>query len=126
MAEKSTESAERGEPPPLGYSQVPFGSERASTWPVRLYVAALLWAFVTVYVIAPPPYSDERWPRLRTQLALLGCAAARLVWAQRKREQGRGWVFYVAVLFLAMPIWLLIAPPLSTIGRRVWGVPLIP
>lgn len=102
------------------------GAERASTWPVGLYTAALLWAFVTLHLTGPFQYRDELWPRLRTQLVLLGCAAARLVWARRRREQGRGWVFYVAALFLAMPLWHLIAPPLSAFGRRVWGGPLIP
>lgn len=99
-----------------------------SSWPVALYTCALIWAFVTMrmYTAMTTSYRAESIAELRTQLPLLACAAIRLAWARHRREQGRGWVFYVVLLFLAPLVWSIIAPALDRIGRMLWGGPLIP
>jgi hypothetical protein len=56
-----------------------------SSWPVGIYLIALLWAAVTMrfYTAATVAYGDENFAEFRTQIALLTCAALRLVWARR-------------------------------------------
>ena len=101
---------------------------RASTWPVGWYVCALVWAFVgmSLYAAMTTAYREKFLASLRTQLALLACAAVRLVWARCWREQGRGWEFYVALLVLAPVVWALVSPVLARLGRILWGGPVIP
>ena len=69
---------------------------------------------------------NERAVENRTEVALLACAAGRLVFARIRRERNNGWIFYVAILILALPLWLIIARPLERIGRSIWGGPLFP
>jgi len=112
-------------PLPLAYSpQRP----AESSWPVGFYVIALLWAFATMryYTAATTAYREESFAQLRTQLPLLACATTRLVWARCRREQGKGWVFYVALLLFAPVLWAVLSPPLARLGRMLWGGPLIP
>ena len=84
-----------------------------SNWPVRLYVGALLWAFLTLSVFTPALDGRENnAARMRAQVALLACAVLRLAWALHRKEKSRGWLFYVVLLFLAAPIWVLVEQPL--------------
>jgi hypothetical protein len=93
-----------------------------SSWPVRLYIVALVFAFLTLGVFTPAlDGRASNVARNRAQVALLACATLRLAWALHTREKGKGWVFYVVLLFLAAPIWLLIEEPLWSLGRAIWG-----
>jgi hypothetical protein len=115
---------EKDLPLPLAYSQQ---RPAKSSWPVGLYVFALLWAFVTMrfHSAATTAYRDENLAQLRTQIPLLACAALRLVWARRTRERGKGWVFYIVLLFFAPVLWAFLSPLLTRLGRMLWGGPLI-
>jgi hypothetical protein len=116
---------EERQPLLLDYSQQPLAK---SSWPVGLYVFALLWAFVTmrVYSAATTAYRNENLAQLRTQVPLLACAAIRLIWARCRREQGKGWTFYVVLLLLAPILWAVVSPVLAHLGLMLWGKPLIP
>ncbi len=108
------------------------GHTVVSNWPTWVYVLALIWALLTLswQSAAMNGYRDEIRAESRTQIPLLALATMRLVWARRRREQSKGWIFYVTILFLAVPIWGLVAPPLRDFGMRVamrwWGGPLFP
>jgi hypothetical protein len=117
---------EQPKPIALDYSREP--SQARSSWPLGLYTLALLWALVTMrfYTATTTSYREESNAELRAQLALLTCATLRLVWARRRGEDGRGWVFYVVLLLCAPILWAMIAHPLATLGRTFWGRPLIP
>src|SRR5690349_17613586 len=116
---------EERHPLPLAYSQQ---TGPKSSWPIGLYVFALLWAFVTMrfYTATTTAYGEENVAQLRAQLPLLACAAVRLAWARSRREQGKGWVFYVVLLLLAPVLWAVFSPALGRLGRTLWGGPLIP
>jgi hypothetical protein len=93
-----------------------------SNWPVRLYVGALIWAFLTLSILTPSLDGQENnAARMRAQVALLACAVLRLAWALHRNEKSRGWVFYVILLALAAPIWMLVEQPLWSLGRMLWG-----
>ena len=111
---------EEGQPLSLHYAQQ---TPVSSTWSVALYVFALLWALVTMryYTAATTVYRGENLAQLRTQIALLACATLRLVWARCRREQGKGWMFYVVLLFLAPILWAVVSPALARFGRSLWG-----
>ena len=113
-------------PPPLALDYSPDALPKSS-WPVGLYLFALIWAFVTMRIDTAftTAYRSEAIAELRTQLPLLACAAARLAWARWRREQGRGWVFYVVLLFAAPVLWAVLSPPLGQLGRMLWGGPII-
>lgn len=87
------DSIEDPKPIPLEYSERP---PPKSSWPVGLYAFALVWALVMMrgYTAATTAYRVESMAALRTQVALLACAALRLAWARHRREQGKRWVFY--------------------------------
>jgi uncharacterized membrane protein HdeD (DUF308 family) len=92
------------------------------SWPTRLYVGALVWAFVTLSVLTPSLDGPEsNAARMRAQVALLACAMLRLAWALHRKEKSRGWVLYSVLLFLAAPLWLLVEQPLWSLGRALWG-----
>jgi hypothetical protein len=116
---------EERQPIPLTYSRQ---SLPKSSWPVGLYVFALLWAFVTmrIYSAVTTSYREENMAQLRTQVPLLVCAAIRLIWARCRRETGNGWMFYIVLLFLAPILWAALSPVLARLGRMLWGEPLIP
>ena len=102
-------------------------SSDKTSWPVRLYIGALVWAFFTLGIFTPALDGREaNKARLRAQVALLACALLRLAWAIHRKEKGRGWKFYLVLLFLAAPIWLLIEQPLWSLGRVIWGKGLNP
>jgi hypothetical protein len=114
---------------PLEYATPATNGEASrSNWPVGIYVAALLWAAMSMlyYTAITTAYADEAGAHSRTQFALLACAGARLVWARHRAERNRGWVFYVAILFFAPAIWAIVANPIATVSRRVLGGPLLP
>jgi hypothetical protein len=83
----------------------------AGGWPVGLYVGALVWAFVTLHLTYELPKGPAAVARNNfrfwMQVALLACAAIRLVWARHRKEKGRGWMFYVVLLGSAAPLWFL-------------------
>src|SRR5687768_12443655 len=110
---------------PLDYSSQ---GGPASNWPTGWYVAALVWAFVTLNLAgaATAVYREERMAEFRTQVALLFCAAARLAWARYRSERSRGWIVYVSMLVLAVPVWYLIAHPIARFAKQLMGGPLIP
>jgi hypothetical protein len=93
-----------------------------SNWPIRLYIGALVWAFITLSIFTPSldGYETNR-ARMRGQIALLACALLRLAWSLHRKEKSRGWVFYVTLLFLAAPLWLVLEQPLWSLGRTLWG-----
>jgi len=114
---------------PLEYATQPEGKAvLESRWPVGIYVVALIWSAVTMrfYTAATVVYGDENFAQFRTQVALLICAVLRIVWARRRREQGRGWIFYVVILFLSPVIWAIASAPIAKLGHIVWGRPLMP
>ena len=118
-------SVEERPPIKLEYSEQP---PPGSTWPVGLYTWALVWAMGSMrwYTAATVPYRDESNAEFRTQVVLLGCAAFRLAWARYRGEQGGGWVFYVALLLASPVLWAVGSPYLASLGRTLWGRPLIP
>lgn len=95
---------DKGPPLQLGYS----AHAAKSSWPVRAYLVAVFWAFITMYgyVAGSIPYKYEQIAHWRIQFALLSCAGVRLAWARFRREQGRGWIFYVVLLALAPFLWV--------------------
>ena len=98
-----------------------------SGWPVGIYIGALVWAFLTLSVFTPALDGRENnAARGRGQVTLLACALLRLAWALHRREKNRGWIFYVILLFLAAPIWILVEEPLWAVGRALWGRGLSP
>jgi hypothetical protein len=109
----------------LDYSSRP---RPTSNWPVGWYIAALIWAFVTLHLVGhmQETYRADSMARLRTQVPLLCLAAARLVWARFRGERSKGWIFYLTILVLAVPIWELIARPIASFARSQFGGPLIP
>lgn len=113
------------EPVPLDYSHL---TPANSNWPLRLYALALIWAVVSLrwYTAVTTSYREDSLAELRAQLPLILGAALRLAWARYRREQSKGWIFYVALLLLAPVIWALISAPLASLGRSLWGGPLIP
>ena len=86
-------------------------SEKGS-WPVAPYVAAVVWAFLTLRVLTnelpkgPRAMTRNKF-RLAIQVALLSCASIRLAWAVLRKEKGKGWVFYLVLLLLAAPLWVM-------------------
>ena len=113
------------EPIPLEYRTEPMPK---SSWPVAIYISALVWALLSLRLntALSSVYNEGSGAALRTQMALLLGAAGRLGWARTRREQGRGWIFYVALLAVAPLLWPLIAPPLDRLGVKIWGGPWIP
>ena len=107
---------------PLGHAAEP----DRSSWPAKLYIAALIWAFATLVLMPQLDGAENNAARLRAEMALLGCATLRLAWALHKKEKNKGWIFYITLLFLAVPIWTAIEPPLWKLGRMVWGKGLSP
>src|SRR5687768_16547308 len=79
---------------------------------MALSVAALVWAWFTLAFVtgefekSPGAVARNNF-RISVQLALLACTAVRLAWAAYRGEKGKGWAFYLALLFLAAPLWLL-------------------
>jgi hypothetical protein len=92
----------------LEYSTTP----ETGDWPVAPFIGTLVWAFVTLrlltYELPKGPKAVARNNfRLGMQVALLCCAGIRLAWAVRRKEKGKGWAFYVVLLVLAAPLWIL-------------------
>ena len=107
-------------PAQLDYSPV---TAPKSGWPVGLYTIALIWAVLAMhgYTAATTAYRDESRAAFRTQIALVACATVRLVWARVRREQGRGWLFYIVLLFSAPILWAVFSPWLARLGYSLWG-----
>lgn len=112
------------QPIPLDYTAHP---PAPSSWPIGFYVLALVWALLSMraYTAMTTSYRDEFLAQLRTQIALLVCATLRLAWARHRREQGRGWILYLLLLFASPVLWAILSPHLASLGRLFWGGPLI-
>lgn len=79
--------------------------ETETNWPVRLYLGALVFAFVSMLIFTTA--LDTIQPaRGGAQLAICGVLCFRLVCAVRWRERSKVWIPYVVGMFLAVPIWL--------------------
>jgi hypothetical protein len=94
----------------------------AGGWPVGWYVAALVWAFVTLRFVSP--YIVKRPEDLilirfcwRVQIVFLTAAALRLVWATVRSEKSRSWILYIILLALAAPLWLPMESAGYALGR---------
>lgn len=89
-----------------------------TTWPVRLYIGALLFAFVTLQV-GTVSLAGEALNQGRSlcQLGICGVLGLRLAWAMHTREQSKTWILYVVGMFLAVPIWIAIEPLVFALGR---------
>jgi hypothetical protein len=94
--------------PVLDYSTAP--SSRGGL--VALSIGALIWAYFTLafgtgeFFRTPGALARNNF-RLGVQVPLLLFAAIRLGWAAYRREKGKGWAFYLTLLFLAAPLWKL-------------------
>ena len=112
------QESEGGEPETLDYGNAP----PKSNWPVGLYLGMVAWAFVTMSIFTASLDGPEKnAARGQGQVALLTCALLRLSWAMHRKEKSKGWIFYVALLFLAAPIWMLVEQPLWSLGHELWG-----
>ena len=90
-----------------------------TSWPIRLYLAAAAFAFLTLSVFTPTLSGAAiNEARLRTQAGIVLFFVLRLLWAVHRKEQGRGWRVYVASLLLSVPVWLLIEPWFFAMWRR--------
>ena len=82
-----------------------------TSWPIRLYLGALVFACLTLAVFTPTLSGPEiNAGRVRTQAGVCLVLVLRLLWAVHRGEQSRTWRVYVACMFLAVPIWLLVEP----------------
>lgn len=55
--------------------------------------------------------------RVSAQLAICGVLELRLAWAMHHREQSKAWILYVAGMFFAVPIWMLVEPFIKSLGK---------
>ena len=86
-------------------------------WPAKLYVAALLFAFISMGFFTPA--LDGRamnGARVAAQLAICGVLGLRLAWALLRREQSKTWIPYTVSMFFAAPIWLVVEPLVLSLG----------
>ena len=95
---------------------------RKTSWPIRLYLGALVFAFLTLSVFTPTLSGREiNLGRARAQAGICLVFALRLLWAVHRREQSKTWRVYVACMVLAVPIWLLAEPWLFALRRGGGG-----
>jgi hypothetical protein len=88
-----------------------------TNWPVKLYIATLLFAFVSLAIFTPTLSGRAiNEARFTAQLAICAVLGLRLVWALHRREQSKAWIPYIVAMFLAVPIWLTIEP----LVRSLW------
>ncbi len=101
--------------------QVPVESApapQATTWPIKPYLAALLFAWITLVLFTTA--LDGRWinaARLRTQAGICLILLLRLLWAVHRHERNRLWIVYLTGMALAAPLWILIEPWLFALAR---------
>jgi hypothetical protein len=89
-----------------------------TSWPIRLYLGALVFAFLTLAVFTPSLSGREvNVGRARAQAGICLILVLRLLWAVHRRERGNAWRVYVACMFLAVPIWLLVEPWVFALWR---------
>lgn len=89
-----------------------------TSWPIKLYLGALVFAFLTLAVLTPTLSGREiNAGRASTQAGICLIFVLRLLWAVHRKEQSKTWRIYVACMFLAVPIWLLVEPWLFALGR---------
>lgn len=88
------------------------------SWPVRLYLGALAFAFLSL-VFLTPALDGPRMnaARVSSQLAICGVMGLRLAWAMHRREQSKAWILYVAGMVFAVPIWMLVEPLIKSLGK---------
>ncbi len=94
--------------------------QQGSTWPVAWYLLAWTWAIVTLiplWTVRDGP----AWVRMRigSQLIILSVFAGRLLVAHARKERNRGWMPYVIVMILALPLWLLVEDPFFKLCRSL-------
>ena len=89
-----------------------------TSWPIRLYLGALVFAFLTLAVFTPTLTGREvNIGRGRTQAGICLILLLRLLWAVHRREHSKTWRVYVACMFLAVPLWLLVEPWVFALWR---------
>jgi TRAP-type mannitol/chloroaromatic compound transport system permease large subunit len=82
---------------------------------------ALVWGFVTLLIFTQLlDGAETNAVRLRTQVVLLACVGVRLAWAVFRGEKGKAWLFYVVLLLLAAPLWLVIEFKLAPLCHALW------
>ena len=93
-----------------------------TSWPIKLYLGALVFAFLTLAVFTPTLSRREiNAGRARTQAGICLIFVLRLLWAVHRKEQSKTWRIYVACMFLAVPIWLFFVEPWVFGLRRSGG-----
>ena len=93
-----------------------------TSWPIRLYLGALVFGFLTLSVFTPTLTGREiNIGRTRTQAGICLIFVLRLLWAVHRKEQNKTWRIYVACMFLAVPIWLLVEPWIFALRRTGGG-----
>lgn len=91
-----------------------------TSWPIKLYLPAAFFAFVTVVLFTPTLSGgaiDDG--RILAQAAICLLFVLRLLWAVHKKERNKIWLLYVVAMFAAAPIWLLAEPWLLNMLRRL-------
>jgi 4-amino-4-deoxy-L-arabinose transferase-like glycosyltransferase len=93
-----------------------------TSWPIRLYLGALVFAFLTLSLFTPSLSGrDVNVGRARTQAGICLIFVLRLLWAVHRKEQGKTWRVYVVCMLLAVPIWLLVEPYVFALRRTGGG-----
>lgn len=89
-----------------------------TNWPVKLYIGALLFAYVSMRIFTPALDGGAmNAARGSSQLAICGVLGLRLAWALQRREQSKVWIPYVVAMLFAVPIWHLVEPLVRSLGR---------
>jgi hypothetical protein len=93
-----------------------------TSWPIKLYLGALVFAFLSLSIFTPALDGREvNIGRARTQAGICLIFVLRLLWAVHRKEQSKAWQVYVACMFLAVPIWLLVEPWIFALRRAGGG-----
>lgn len=93
-----------------------------TSWPIRLYLGALVFALVSLSICTPALDGREvNIGRARTQAGICLIFILRLLWAVHRKEQSKSWRVYVVCMFAAAPIWLLVEPWVFALRRAVGG-----
>lgn len=80
-----------------------------TTWPAKMFLAALVFAFITLSMFtAALDGAVINNARSQTQAGICLILGIRLLWAVYRKERSKIWVVYIACMFLAVPIWLLV------------------
>ncbi len=106
-------------PAPVTWGEAHDSHVDRTSWPVKFYVAALLFAFVSLAICTSALDGQAmNAGRSLAQLAICGVLALRLAWALHCREQSKMWIAYVVGMFMAVPIWLVVEPIVLSFARE--------